>query len=127
MSDSVLAIVGAALLVGRILLSIATDALPAVSQRLVEPLVRWLQRVSLGNRAPRTGDEALFGRAAIAGTSSANRDGVWRGTVIADAATRRARADRRIERGCRIRALARQNLALLVQSATRRRRRTNTH
>lgn len=115
MIEPLMVFIAGAAVAGLIIFVAATDVLPFLLQVVVEPAVRWFQRVFLGIDRSRTGDDALIGSIGIAGTFDPNDDG-WRGTIVVDGESWRARANAPLQRGSSVEVVARDGLELTVRA-----------
>ena len=86
-------------------------------QKILEPSVRWIQRVFLGIDRVRVGDEALIGSRAIAGKFEQSEDKGYIGSVVVDGETCSARAGFPIEEGKIVSITNREKLLLIVEPA----------
>jgi len=84
-------------------------------QKIVEPLVRWIQRVFFGIDRVRTGDEALFGSRAIAGKFEKSEGVGFIGSVMAEGETWSACSESPIKEGTAVSIIDRKNLQLVVR------------
>jgi membrane-bound ClpP family serine protease len=94
---------------------LASDFGPLILRKIIEPSVRWIQRVFFGIDRVRTGDEALVGSQAIAGNFKRSEDGGYIGSVVVDGERWSARAEVPIEQGTSVSITSRENLLLTVK------------
>lgn len=85
-------------------------------QKILEPGVRWFQRVFLGIDKLRAGPEALIGCSAAALEFHQGEEGLYIGSVRVDGETWQASANRRIPAGAVVRVVRREGLILFVEA-----------
>jgi membrane-bound ClpP family serine protease len=86
-----------------------------VLQKIVEPLVRWIQRVFFGIDRVRTGDEALIGSRAIASQFEKSEGSGFIGSVMAEGERWSASSESPIKEGAAVSIVDRKNLLLVVR------------
>jgi membrane-bound ClpP family serine protease len=84
-------------------------------QKIVEPLVRWIQRVFFGIDRVRTGDEALIGSHATAGKFEKAEGSGFIGSVMAEGERWSACSESPVKEGTAVSIIDRKNLQLVVR------------
>jgi membrane-bound ClpP family serine protease len=84
-------------------------------QKILEPFVRWVQRVFFGIDRVRTGDEALIGSRGIADKFEQVDESEFIGSIFAEGEKWSACSDTPIEQGASVSVVDRQDLVLVVR------------
>jgi membrane-bound ClpP family serine protease len=85
-------------------------------QKILEPGVRWFQRVFLGIDKLRAGPEAMIGCSAAAVEFHQGEEGQYVGSVRVDGETWQASSNRQILAGAVVRVVRREGLILFVEA-----------
>jgi len=115
LSDLVAVLFVVAIVVLVIVFALSDIAIAFLIQKVLEPFVRWFQRVFLGIDCVRIGDEALLGSVAIAGSFRQSEDNSYVGSVLVDGETWSARAGLPVREGETVSITGRENLMLIVE------------
>ncbi len=84
-------------------------------QKVLEPFVRWIQRVFFGIDRVRIGDEALIGSEAIAGRFDQTEDRGFIGSVVVDGERWSAFSASPVKEGISVSIVDRKDLLLVVE------------
>ena len=84
-------------------------------QKILEPTVKWIQRVFFGIDRARTGDEALIGSRAVAGQFTQIEERSFAGSVVVDGETWSAYSTSPVEKGSSVSVIERNKLQLFVE------------